>query len=145
MFKHIMIATDGSELAAKAVSTGLALAKAHGAKVTIITVTEPRTILIPDKSVTWLSPDEYDTSLATAANVVLSGARGEGERHGLSCATVHVPNEFPAEAILKEAQARNCDLIVMASHGRRGMARWLLGGETLRVVTHSSIPILVCR
>ena len=61
------------------------------------------------------------------------------------CTSVHVPNEFPAEAILKEAKARDCDVIVMASHGRRGLARLVLGGETLRVVTHSAIPVLVCR
>jgi nucleotide-binding universal stress UspA family protein len=64
---------------------------------------------------------------------------------GISFDTVHVPNEFPAEGILKEAEARGCDVIIMASHGRRAVARALLGGEALRVVTNSTIPVLVCR
>ena len=143
MFKHILIATDGSELAAKAVITGLELAKALAAKVTFVAVTEPRTHLVPVSLAPVLTED--DAALKTAAETILANASAEAAKLHVICTSVHVPNEFPAEAILKEAEARNCDVIVMASHGRRGLARLVLGGETLRVITHSPTPVLVCR
>jgi nucleotide-binding universal stress UspA family protein len=141
MFKHILIATDGSELAAKAVSTGLGLASALAAKVTFVAVTEPRTHLVP------MSPPltDDDEALKRAAEAVLAKAGADAANLNIVCTSVHVANAFPAEAILKQAESRGCDVIVMASHGRRGLARLVLGGETLRVVTHSAIPVLVCR
>jgi nucleotide-binding universal stress UspA family protein len=143
MFRHILIATDGSDLAGKAVATGLNLAKTLAAKVTFIAVTEPRTHLAP----VFLPPilTEDDEALKRAAEAVLAGASAEAAKFNIACTTVHVPNAFPAESILNEAKARDCDVIVMASHGRRGLARLVLGGETLRVLTHSTIPVLVCR
>ena len=143
MFKHILIATDGSELAAKAVTTGLELAKALAAEVTFVTVTEPRTHLVPMSLPPVLTED--DEALKRAAETVLANASAEATKLNITCRSVHVFNDFPAEAILKEAKARDCDVIVMASHGRRGLARLVLGGETLRVVTHTAIPVLVCR
>jgi len=145
MFKHILIATDGSELAAKAVTTGLGLAKTLGAMVTVVTVTEPRTHLVPDKAAISSPADGYEAALAAAAKTVLADASAAANKLGVSCASVHLHNEFPAEGILKEAKAKGCDAIVMASHGRRGVARLLLGGETLRVVNNSTIPVVVCR
>jgi nucleotide-binding universal stress UspA family protein len=145
MFKHILIATDGSGLANKAVTTGLNLAKSLEAKVTFIAVTEPRTHLVPDDAQVSSAADEYETLLTTAVRTVLANASAEASKLNISCATVHVANHFPAEGILKEAKTRECDLIVMASHGRRGLGRLLLGGETLRVVTNSTMPVLVCR
>jgi nucleotide-binding universal stress UspA family protein len=143
MFKHILIATDGSELGAKAVTTGLKLAKALGARATFVAVTEPRTHFVPVS----LSPvlTEDDEALKKAAESVLACADAEAAKINLNCTSVHVSNEFPAEGILKEAKARDCDVIVMASHGRRGLARLVLGGETVRVVTHSEVPVLVSR
>ena len=143
MFKHILIATDGSELAAKAVTTGLELAKALAAKVMFLAVTEPRTHLVPVLLPPVLTVD--DEALKRAAETVLANASADATKLNIICTSVHVPNEFPAEAILKEAKARDCDVIVMASHGRRGLARLVLGGETLRVLTQSAIPVLVCR
>jgi nucleotide-binding universal stress UspA family protein len=145
MFKHILIATDGSGLAAKASHAGLGLAKSLGAKVTAVAITEPRTNLVPDKTVNSAQEDENDAALANAARAVLTNVEAEAVKLGVPCATVHVANEYPAEGILKEAEARGCDVIVMASHGRRGLVRLLLGGETLRVITCSPIPVLVCR
>ena len=144
MFTRILIATDGSDLAGKAVATGLSLAKSLKAKVTFVAVTEPRTHLVPDKALA--SPvDEHDAALISAARSILATAQEDAGRLGVASETVHVANEYPAEAILNESKARGCDVIVMASHGRRGLSRLLLGGETLRVVTHSTIPVLVCR
>jgi len=145
MFKHMLIATDGSELAAKDVTTGLELAKSLGAIVTVVTVTEPRTHLVPDKAAISSPADDYEAALAAAAKAVLADASAAANKLGVSCASVHLHNEFPAEGILKEAKAKGCDAIVMASHGRRGVARLLLGGETLRVINSSAIPVLVCR
>jgi nucleotide-binding universal stress UspA family protein len=144
MFTHILIATDGSELAGRAVSTGLDLAKSLKAKVTFIAVTEPQTHLVPDNSLAS-SAGEHDATLAKAASTILARARSDAAKLSVVCETVHVANEFPAEAILREATARGCDAIVMASHGRRAVARLLLGGETFRVITHSTIPVIVCR
>ena len=143
MYKHILIATDGSELATKAVATGLELAKTLAAKVTFVAVTEPRTHLAPVFLPLVLTED--DEALKRAAEAVLAHASADAAKVNIVCTTVHVPNAFPAESIVEEAKARDCDLIVMASHGRRGLARLVLGGETLRVLTHSAIPVLVCR
>jgi len=145
MFKHALIATDGSELSTSALATGLSLAKALEAKATIVTVTEPRTHLIPDPALVASPASDYDMALAAAAKTILAKAEADAGKLGVSFDTVHVPNEFPAEAILKEAEARGCDVIIMASHGRRAVARALLGGEALRVVTNSTVPVLVCR
>jgi nucleotide-binding universal stress UspA family protein len=144
MFTHILIATDGSELAGRAVWTGLDLANSLKAKVTFIVVTEPQTLLVPDNALA-ASTGAHDAALAKAASTILAKAHADAAKLGVVCETVHVANEFPAEAILREATARGCDAIVMASHGRRALARLLLGGETFRVVTHSAIPVIVCR
>ena len=114
MFKHILIATDGSELAAKAVTTGLELAKALGDKVTFVSVTEPRTHFVPVSLPPVLTED--DEALKGAAETVLANASADAAKINITCTSMYVPNEFPAEAILKEAKARNCDVIVMASH-----------------------------
>ena len=145
MFKHILIATDGSDLATKAVATGLNLAKSLGASVTFVTVTEPRTNLVPDPALVSSPADEYEATLTTAAMAILTSASAEASKHGIPCDAVHVRNDFPAEGILKEAESKGCDVIVMASHGRRGIARLVLGGEALRVLTNSAVPVLICR
>lgn len=143
MFEHILIATDGSELATKAVTAGLDLAKALGAKVTFVAVTEPRTHFAPVSQPPLLTED--DEALKRSAETVLANACADAVKLNITCTSVYVPNQFPAETILREAKARGCDVIVMASHGRRGLARLVLGGETVRVVTHSEIPVLVYR
>ena len=145
MYKHILIGTDGSELAAKALSAGLALARALSAQVTVLMVTESPTNLVPEGVVGATSENEHDTERYPAAASTLSLAQQEAQAVGLECTTLHVLYKFPAETIVEIAHARACDLIVMASHGRRGIARLLLGGETVRVLTHATVPVLVCR
>ena len=105
--------------------------------------TEPHTHFVPVSLPPVLTEDHE--ALKRAAETVLANASADAAKINITCTSVYVPNEFPAEAILKEAKARNCDVIVMASHGRRGLARLVLGGKTVRVVTHSAIPVLVCR
>jgi nucleotide-binding universal stress UspA family protein len=145
MYKHILIATDGSELAGKAVSTGMALAKALKAKVTAVTVSEPWTALVTGEMAIGFPYEEYEKGAADSAATVLAGVAQSAKASGVECATLHMPDRFPSEAIVECAKDKGCDLIVMASHGRRGLSKLLLGSETMRVLTHSSVPVLVCR
>ena len=137
MYKHILIATDGSELGAKTVDQGLDLAKQLGAKVTAITVTEPWTAAAYGTIPTPTLIKVYDKAAADNAARILASVSDVAKRH--------VKDHFPADGIIATAKARGCDLIVMASHGRRGLARVLLGSETTKVLTLSPIPVLVCR
>lgn len=145
MYKHILIATDGSELAGKAVSTGLALAKRLSAIVTAVIVTEPWTALVTGEMALGFPYQEYEKEAAENAARILAAVGETAKDIGVACTTVHLPDRFPAEAIVECAKDQGCDLIVMASHGRRGLSKLLLGSETTRVLTHASVPILVCR
>jgi nucleotide-binding universal stress UspA family protein len=145
MFKRLLIATDGSELAGKAVTTGLALAKSLGATVVAVTATEPWTAMTNGEGLAFDFPiEEYEKGCAEQAERILAGVRAAAESQRTTCETVHA-NDFPAEAILTTAKDKNCDGIVMASHGRRGISRLLLGSQATRVVTLSTVPVLVCR
>ena len=148
MYRHILIPTDGSELAEHAVTNGLSLAKSLGAKVSVIIVEEP---------FDWLSVSETKAQQAlgelakhaqqvkTHAASLLIGVAHAAQQAGLSCDTIQVDNEQPYKAIIATAADSGCDLIVMASHGRKGVQAVLLGSETQKVLTHSRIPVLVCR
>jgi nucleotide-binding universal stress UspA family protein len=148
MFKHILIATDGSELSDKAVVEGLTLAKALDAKVTAVTVTEPWDALsmaaIAEAQMRNPIAD-YEERMAAAANRILGSVAEKAKKQDVACATVYVRDRHPAEGIIDAAQVNMCDLIVMASHGRRGLARLLIGSQANRVVTLSPVPVLVCR
>lgn len=145
MFKHLLIATDGSEVAAKAVDQGLALAKSVGAKVTVVTVSEPWTAIVSGEMGVAFPVEEYDKSCAANAQVILSAVSAKAKAAGVACETIHAKDQFAAEGIIETATKHGCDLIVMASHGRRGISRLLLGSQTSKVVTHSTLPVLVCR
>lgn len=145
MYKHILVATDGSELAGKAVAHGLALTKALGARVTAVTVTEPWTAAAPGEVGIVVPADEYEGYAAAHARRILGQVKEAAEKEGVACDTLHVPDRFPAEGILEAAKKVGADLIVMASHGRRGVIRILLGSQAAQVVSHSTIPVLICR
>jgi nucleotide-binding universal stress UspA family protein len=145
VYKHILIATDGSELAQKAVEQGLALAKVLQAQVLIVTVTEPWTAVVSGEMGIVYPIDDYEKAVAGNAAKILADAAESARRSGQSCETLHVKDQFPAEGIVEAANAKNCDLIVMASHGRRGLTRILLGSQASSVVTHSKVPVLICR
>jgi len=145
MYKHILIATDGSDLSEKALHHGLQLGKALGADVTIATATEPWEAVIVGEVAVVLPPEKYEeTAEANAANI-LNKARQIADKEGVSCHTLHVKGRHPAEGIIEAAKDKSCDLIVMASHGRRGLSRMVLGSETNEVVTHSELPVLIIR
>lgn len=148
MYKHILIATDGSDLAQKAEWTGLTLAKALDAQATAVTATEPWDGLSMAALAERGMPNpvaDYDKCMAAAANRILWGVSETAKKIGVSCATLHVKDKHPAEGIIETAKERGCDLIVMASHGRRGISRVLLGSQAMKVVALSPIPVLVCR
>lgn len=148
MYKHILIATDGSEPAQKAETMGLTLAKALNAQTTAVTVTAPWDALSMAALVDRGLPNpvgDYDVCVASSANRVLWGVAETAKKIGVACTTVHAKDKYPAEGIIETAKERGCDLIVMAPHGRRGISRMLLGSQTTKVVTLSTIPVLVCR
>lgn len=145
MYKHLLIATDGSELGGKALASGLALAKALGAKVTIVTVTEPWTATMTGEFAVSFPVDEYDKACVARAESILAPARGQAQQEGVKADALHVKDRFPAEGIFETATGKGCDLIVMASHGRRGLSRLLLGSQANKVVTMSTLPVLICR
>jgi nucleotide-binding universal stress UspA family protein len=145
MFTHLLIATDGSELAAKAETTGLALAKHIGARVTVVTANDPWSAMTNGEPSAFDFPiEDYEKAAARHAEQVLARVRGAAMQLGVACETVHVV-DFPAETIIETARAKGCDLIVMASHGRRGLKELMLGSQAQRVVTLSAVPVLICR
>lgn len=145
MYKHILIATDGSELAEKAVEAGLNLAKALGAKATATVVTEPWTAIAPGEIAMAFPAEEYMKGAADHATKVLAGVTSAAKAKGIVCDTCHVKDRYPADGIIEAAKERGCDLIIMASHGRRGVSRLLLGSQANQVVMHSEVPVLICK
>ncbi|HEY7643740.1 MAG TPA: universal stress protein [Hyphomicrobiales bacterium] len=145
MYKHILIATDGSEFAAKGVRHGLELAKALGSQVTITTVTEPWDAEIVGDVAVTVTPADYEKMTTTHAAKLLDAAKAMAAQLGVAAGTLHISERRPAEGIIEAATDTGCDLIVMASHGRRGLSRLLLGSQANEVVTHSSVPVLIVR
>ncbi len=149
MYAHILIATDGSQLAARALDQGLKLAKTLGSKVTIVTVTEPAAVIGGGYAAvagTGFDPiPELIEAQKQVAEGVLKAATDVARGHGVEANTVLVDNSFPAEGIIASAEQVGADLIVMASHGRRGLGRLLLGSQTSNVLAHSKVPVLVVR
>jgi nucleotide-binding universal stress UspA family protein len=127
MHEHILVPTDGSELSNQAVEYAVALAKAVNAKVTVVAVSIP------------------EFSAAIAARNHLDVAKDIAAASQVACDALHIEHSHPYQAIIDTANNRGCDLIVMASHGRSGIAAIILGSETVKVLTHSTIPVLVVR
>jgi len=145
MFTHILLPTDGSEIAAKGIGKGFDLAARLGARITIITVSEPL-MLYAGAEGGWHAASamaDYDEYQAKTADALLLALRKQAEGLGVNVETLHVPKAQPADAIVDTAHDRGCDLIVMASHGRRGFRRLILGSQTAEVVARSSTPVLV--
>jgi nucleotide-binding universal stress UspA family protein len=147
MYRHILIPTDGSELAGKAVRHGLSLAKAVGAKVTALTVEGSFDVYtVPASRVYEMSGAfaEHAARAKAHAQSILESVAQEARAAGVVCETVQVEQDHPYEGIIDTAERRGCDLIVMASHERSGIAAIVLGSVTMKVLTHTKIPVLVC-
>ena len=143
MYRNILIATDGSKLAADAARQGIALAKSLGSKVTAVIVTEP--FYWYDANVPAEAQPGIVAAAKQAAQAILAGLADAAKSAGVPCETVHVEQGPPYQSIIETAHAKKCDLIVMGSHGRSGVTAMVLGSHTLKVLTHSKIPVLVCR
>jgi nucleotide-binding universal stress UspA family protein len=149
MFKHLLLPTDGSALAAQGVKTGVRLAKALGAKVTGVYVTAPYVPpILPEDAVIYVptaDPREYKKAVDAQAAKALAVIEREAKAAGVRCETRAVSDTQPWQGIVKAARARKCDAIVIASHGRGGLSGLLLGSQTSRVLSHSKIPVVVVR
>src|SRR5262245_3530292 len=147
MYRHILIPTDGSELARKAMHHGLALAKAVGSRVTVLTV-EPSfdAYTVPASRVYEMSGAfaEHTERVKAHARGILDAIAEGARASGVVCETVQVEQDHPYQGIIDTAEQRGCDLIVMASHGRSGITAIVLGSVTTKVLTHTTIPFLVC-
>jgi len=144
MYRHILIPTDGSELSKRAVQHGVNLAKSLGAQVTAMTVSTPFQIFAIEPAAVTDTPESYARRMAETAAKYLSAVKDVAAA-AVTCDTVHVEHEHPYQAIIETAKKQGCDAIVMASHGRRGVSAIVLGSETVKVLTHSTIPVLIYR
>ncbi len=145
MYKNILVTTDGSEFSEKAFGHAIELAKLVGARLTAVTVTPPLQFLTVEGVVYPEDPEKYQQSIDAQAKAALDVVAKAAEARGVPCELVQLESPQPYEGIIKTANDKGCDLIVMASHGRRGLSAFLLGSETQKVLTHSNIPVLVCR
>lgn len=148
MFKHILLPTDGSKLSNEAAEAGVRLAKALGARVTALFAAPPATPIIYKAMlpVGYASPEEHKRMIEQAARSYLGAIEKAASAAGVRCETVTLTSDFPADAILATAKKRRCDLVFMASHGRRGLRRSsLLGSETQKVLSNGNLPVLVFR
>lgn len=146
MFKNILIPTDGSELSQRAVKMAMELAKLHRARVTGIHVIPDYHLLIAyEGAFDPITEERIEEEAKTRAQGYLAYVQKSAQDAGVACDTVCETSDHPYDAILKTAEARQCDLIVMTSHGRKGLAAVLLGSETRKVLTHTRIPVLVVR
>ena len=145
MYKRILLPTDGTELCERAFHHGIALAKALGATVVGVTVTQPLHSAIPRSMIPKNLAGTIHNETVKAAQSKLAGVQEAAAAAGLLVECVTKSNDHPWEAIIQTAREKGCDLIVMASHGRRGVSAVVLGSETQKVITHSPVPVLVIR
>jgi len=144
MYKRLLIATDGSDVTQKAVQAAIELARATGGELFAISVKEP----FPYSAISEMQPvppQEFFDAQERIANERVRVVVAAASAAGLSCKAHTVEALHPWEAILDHATMQHCDLVVMASHGRRGLSALLLGSETQKVLTHSTIPVLVVK
>ncbi len=147
MYKNILVATDGTRLSAKAVTHAIALAKALGAGLTAFYASPdyPLPVYAEGAIVEPMTRREYAALCKDEADRILGAVEAKAESARVAFNGVHTINSTPWRAILAAARKHRCDVVVMASHGRRGVSAMLLGSETQKVLTHSKIPVIVVR
>jgi nucleotide-binding universal stress UspA family protein len=145
MYKHILLPTDGSPLSERAVAEGIQLAKALGARVSALHITP---LIHPEsENPTAFAAQvrEHERRSEASARTALGQAEQSARAAGVAYTALHKEGDSPWEEIISAAAAAGCDLIFMASHGRRGVSALVLGSETNKVLTHSKVPVLVVR
>ncbi len=147
MYKHILVPTDGSNLSARAIREAVAFAASTGARITGFYAAPNYSVQIYGDFVPsdFITPREFAKQTQRTAEQYLGAIQKAAQTAGVRCKTAHFLSDTPWQAIVKAARDYKCDLIFMASHGRRGLAGLLLGSETSKVLTHSKIPVLVHR
>jgi nucleotide-binding universal stress UspA family protein len=147
MFKRILVPTDGSAPARRAIKRAVQFAREQKARVIGFYVGPPWQLPMYSEYVPpeVISPREHNAAVKKTAARYLGAVKKAARAAGVSCSVRYVQAAHPYDAIVKEARRRRCDLIAIASHGRRGISRLLLGSETSKVLAHSGIPVLVCR
>jgi len=143
MFKHILLPTDGSPASERAIAQAVALAKDAQAKITGLHVMQDYRLLTYQLQTLEDARDQFIKECQVQADTYLSALKDAADKAGVPCETISVTGDQPYEAILRMADGKGCDLIVMASHGRKGIAGFLLGSETQKVLSHSKKPVLV--
>jgi nucleotide-binding universal stress UspA family protein len=147
VYKHILVATDGSRISGKAVTHAIALAQALKAELTAFYASPDYPLPAYADGVVYepVSKKQYEALARKEAEKILTAVQLKAEAGGVECDTLHAIANAPWEAILAAAKKAKCDAIVMASHGRRGVSALLLGSETQKVLTHSKLPVVVVR
>lgn len=147
MFKHILVPTDGSELSSRALTHAVEFAKDNGAEITFFFAQQeyPMPMYGEGALLVPVTPDQFSDSTRSEASRVLNSALAQAREAGVPAKGDTQVSDLPYEAIIEAANKHQCDLIFMASHGRRGVAGFLLGSETQKVLTHSKVPVLVFR
>jgi nucleotide-binding universal stress UspA family protein len=146
MFSNILIPTDGSEHSRQAVRAGVELAKIHNARITgVHAIPDYHLLIAYEGAFDPVTEERIEEEARERAERYLDFIRKTAQDAGIECDTVCETSDHPYDAILKTAEARGCDLILMTSHGRKGLAAVLLGSETRKVLTHAKVPVLVVR
>ena len=148
MFKHILLPTDGSKLSDRAVQRGMQFAKEINARVTALHVVPEFRMVVEEGFVSPMSAElkkRFENESQQHARKMLAKVEKTADEAGVKCESVSVVSDYPYQQIIEIAKKKKCDLIMMASHGRRGLSSLLLGSETAKVLTHSKIPVLVVR
>ena len=149
MYSRIIVAIDGSDLSTKALRHGLALAEKIGSAVFAVTVTEPSIIVAPGAEMMMVDTSpiiaDLEKAKAESSKGILNEATKLAAEMGGTITGIHVANSTPADGILAAAKENNADLVVMGSHGRRGLGRLLLGSQAAEVLAHAEIPVLIVK
>ena len=147
MFRNILVPTDGSPRSRRAARNAVRLAKEQGSRVTGLYVVPPYRPNFNEGTIVrnFVSPQEYAKRVKATTRRLLRPLKKAASAAGVKCETLSATSDFPYDEIVRAAQRKKCDLIYMASHGRRGLARLILGSETSKVLAHSTIPVMVCR
>ncbi len=147
MFKHILVPTDGSELSRATASRAVSFAKEAGARITVFFAKPEYPIAYFGEGalIDPTTPEKFAELADQQASEYLTDVQKQCQEAGVECNSISVTSDVPYEAIVEAAEKSGCDLIFMASHGRRGFSGFLLGSETNKVLTHSKVPVLVYR
>lgn len=143
MFKHMLLPTDGSPASGRAIAQAVTLAKSADAKITGLHVMPEFQVLTCQPQMLEDTCDQFMKECQASADAFLSALKSAADQEGVACETVCVTSDFPHKAIVRMAEGKRCDVIVMASHGRKGITGFLLGSETRKVLSHTKKPVLV--